>query len=127
MEVDIKSWLESFGADEKMIMYLSGQAGSGKSYVLKACIKVVENLYQALGLSFGQDVFQVTALTGAAASNFPGGVTTHSAAKLNSKLSRLKCDANFAMTQIFVVDEVSFMGGAKDLRNLDKRFLNHFF
>ena len=59
-------------------------------------------------------------ISGAAASNFQGGVTTHSALKLNTKLSRLKFDADFALTQIFVVDEVSFMNGSKGLKNLDQ-------
>ena len=61
--VNIKTWLQSFGADPNLIMLLAGQAGSGKSYTLSACIKFTENLYRAIGLVFGPDVFKVTAMT----------------------------------------------------------------
>lgn len=117
--MNIKTWMQSFGADPNLIMLLAGQAGSGKSYTLSACIKFTENLYRAIGLVFGPDVFKVTAMTGSAASNFPGGRTTHSEVKLNSKTCKLQLDANWGCVFAMVVDEKSFIT-FKDLKKLDK-------
>ena len=116
--VNIKEWLKSFGADPNLIMYLAGQAGSGKTHTLSACIKFTENLYRALGLAFGPEKFKVTAMTGSAASNFPGGTTTHSTVKLNTATAKLSYDANWGSTIVVVIDEMSFLT-FKDLRKLD--------
>lgn len=63
-------------------LFLTGAAGTGKSYVLKAALAALRRLMGERG--FGQHVV-VAAMTGVAAILLPGGCTLHSVAHMGIK------------------------------------------
>jgi len=93
-------------------VFITGSAGTGKSYLLKYLINQLQNIY-------GEDAIAVTAPTGVAAVNI-GGQTIHSFAGLGYTLSSpeitimkimksKKHKSSWKQTKVLIIDEISMM------------------
>lgn len=85
-------------------LFISGAAGTGKSYVLRVLKEKLRSIYN-------DDQIAVTALTGIAASTIDG-TTLHSFAGFGYDLSKpIRVDAikRWSRTKVLIVDEVSMM------------------
>ena len=72
------------GGEDKLVMFLSGMGGTGKSEVIKAFVYFAKEISIIFGWNYDSDVVKITALTGAAACEIPNGRTLHSQACLSS-------------------------------------------
>ena len=115
----IEEILMKYGGDNNLIMLLMGKGGCGKTFIIEVCNVFIKLLYDKLGLLYEDETFRITAMTGAAASNYQDGRTTHSICLLNSKLNSIKVDHSWAKTLLLVIDEISFKP-ATDLSKVDK-------
>jgi type II secretory pathway predicted ATPase ExeA len=76
--------LKKLGAKEQLVMFITGPAGAGKSTAITVAQRFCFEFCNAVGVSWDDNTFLFTALTGCAASLF-GGMTIHSAAHLQKK------------------------------------------
>ena len=79
---DIIKKLKARGGRDKLLMFLTGPAGSGKSTAIKIAQQFCYEFCIAVGIMWSDKTFIFTAYTGLAASLF-GGVTISKAAFLN--------------------------------------------
>ena len=113
--------------DKKLICFLSGPGGSGKSRVIHAVTDYCKNFFIHKNLTFTKRTIIVSALTGAAAVSIHGQ-TTHSALHLNCKLNDTSCKdekwttrkKNFEQTYMIIIDEISF-ANSDILKNINDR------
>lgn len=89
-------------------LFLSGSAGTGKTFLIKQCIKLLKK-------KFSEDQIAVCATTGVAAIDI-GGMTLHNFAGigLGGKIFNLRKMSNFVIerwydTKVLIVDEVSML------------------
>jgi hypothetical protein len=116
---DIISSLKRMGAEEHLLMFLTGAGGCGKSHVISAARKFSHRFSQQVGIMFDAETFYLTAYVGSAAALW-GGITIHTAAHLNRiKLKDEHC-REWANVRILVIDEVSYFS-SRDMENLDKK------
>ena len=115
----LKNAMKKKGGEKKLIMFLSGMGGTGKSEVVKAFVYFVENISYFFGWNYDSDTVKITALTGAAACQIPNGKTIHNQACLNSKkITQANVDC-WKSTKMLIIDEISFMN-EDTLEKLDK-------
>jgi predicted ATP-binding protein involved in virulence len=76
------------GASTRLIMYLTGSGGSGKSFVLKATKSFCQQFCRAIRQPFDESVFIVSATTNTAAAQVQSDII-HSLAGLRSRLSNI--------------------------------------
>ena len=86
--IDVQEELRNLGGRKDLLMFLSGEGGSGKTTTIQAVWSFCKYFCSQLNIPFDNTVFRKTALSGSAASLF-GGVTLHSACKLNSAQSNI--------------------------------------
>jgi len=72
----VKAKLKRMGAEDQLIMFLTGAGGCGKSHVIHAARKFCHRFSQAVGLIFNANSFFLTAYLGSAAALW-GGITIH--------------------------------------------------
>ena len=117
--------LKNLGAEDQLLMFVTGPAGAGKSTAITVAQKFCYEFCRSLGVSWGDNTFMFTATTGCAAALF-GGNTIHSAAFLNTPFESIT-DAMMRQwkdVKILIIDEVSM--ATDDLMNKLNRYLNHF-
>ena len=111
--------LKSKGAEEQLLMFLTGPGGCGKSTVMSIAERFCHAFCQAASIIFDETTFLYTATTGTAAALF-GGNTIHSAAFLNrSKIYEEDCES-WKNVRLLIIDEISYFL-ATDLENLDAK------
>ena len=78
--------LELKGGKDQLLMFLSGKAGSGKSYVIKNVLTFIRIFPNKCNIPFDSDIAKVTAFTGSTAAQLKilGATRLHRAAKLRS-------------------------------------------
>ena len=99
----------------KLIGFLSGPGGSGKSRVILSVINYCKNFFKNQGLPFNRKTIIVCALTGTAAVSILGQ-TAHSALNLSFNLDSRNCSSDawkkkieeFEQTYMVIIDEISF-------------------
>ena len=117
---DIKEMLKERGAQEQLVMFLSGPAGSGKSHVISSCQQCCKMFCDHAELPFDSDIFRITACTGSAAASLESGTTIHSAAEINKNEKNITYNSEeWEYTNILLIDEISFFG-YNSLVKLDK-------
>ena len=97
------------GGDDKLVMFLSGMGGTGKSEVIKAFVHFAKGISFAFGWNYDDNVIKITAMTGAAACQIPNGKTLHSQACLLSRQIKQKHKEFWNSTKMLIIDEVSFL------------------
>ena len=110
--------LKARGAQEQLIMYLTGFAGTGKSTCITVAQRFCFEFCRVVSIKWSDRTFFFTATTGSAASLF-GGVTIHSAAALNARGVSQKVQKKWSDVYILVIDEISFFA-LSSLEKLDK-------
>ena len=115
--INIKEELENVGGRKGLIMFLSGERGSGKTTTIQAVYLVCKYVCTKKGIQFDNTVVQKTAFSGSAASLF-GRVTLHSACNLNMNESKVSYEEEWQSALLFI-DEVSFLMD-KENRKLDR-------
>ena len=102
------------GTKDQLIMFFSGQGGSGKSECIRQTILYCRSFCENLRVKFTRNTIRVTALTGVAAVAI-NGETIDSAACLGKDFGNyLDSDYdNWAECRLLIIDEVSFMGSDK--------------
>lgn len=96
------------GAQEQLIMFLTGAAGCGKSTTMEAAQHYIHRFFAAVEAAFNDYTFYFTATTGSAAALF-GGTTIYSAAHLNKTRLTDKMRAIWREdVRILIIDEISF-------------------
>ena len=117
---DIIKKLKARGGRDKLLMFLTGPAGSGKSTAIKIAQQFCYEFCIAVGIMWSDKTFIFTAYTGLAASLF-GGVTISKAAFLNQCKQLSNDDKNkWQDVRIVVIDKVSFMSDTT-LKILDRK------
>lgn len=101
-----------------LIAFLSGAGGSGKSHVIKTCVRYAKGLCEHLNVSYNKRTIVVTALTGSAAVEI-GGETTHSALALQKKKIDDIID-DFKNAYLIIIDEISF-ASKKTLEMIERK------
>ena len=96
------------GAQDQLIMLLSGMGGTGKSEVINACYDYAEKLSSCFGWHFDENTIVITALLGSAATDLKNGRTLHSAAFLRQKIKDEQ-RIPWKGTKMLIIDEISFM------------------
>ena len=109
--------LKARGGMEQLIMFLTGPAGAGKSTAVKVAQRFCFEFCAAVSVMWYDETFYFTACSGSAAAIF-GGVTIHSAIKLNGKITDKARQAWKA--RILVVDEISYYSD-NDLKKTDRK------
>ena len=104
--------LKKRGAEEQLIMFLSGPAGAGKSHVINSCQEACKQFCDYVEISFDNDIFKITACTGSAAAQLSSGMTIHKAAKLDPKSKVTHSSPEWINKNTLFIDEVSFMSEA---------------
>jgi hypothetical protein len=106
------------GATSRLIMYLTGSGGSGKSFVLKATKTFCEQFCNSIGQPFDESVFIVSATTNTAAAQVQGD-TIHSLVGLRSRLSNILRNGkvHWKVAKILFLDEI-LMFDIKDFLKL---------
>ncbi len=112
--------LKKQGAEEQLIMFVTGPAGSGKSHVIQCCQIFCKQFCDAIRKPFDFSVFPITATTNTAASQL-GGKTIHIAAMLNNRRISidLSTEVDWTMTKLLIIDEIS-MAPKPMLSDLDQ-------
>ena len=85
-EKDIIKILKDCRAQEQLIMFLSGPAGSGESHVINACQKCSKIFCDHAYIPFDVDIFKINDCIGSKSAQLASGTTIHSAAELNRKI-----------------------------------------
>lgn len=70
---NVKKALKKKGGKEKLIMFLSGMGGTGKSEVIKSFVYFATSISHYFGWNYDCDTIKITAMTGAAACQLPNG------------------------------------------------------
>lgn len=117
--------LKNMGAKEQLLMFVTGPAGAGKSTAITVAQRFCYEFCRSVGITWSDNTFLFTAMTGCAAALF-GGSTIHSAAYLNSKKKNITDTMirDWRNVKILIVDEVSM--GTNDLMDKLNDYLNHF-
>lgn len=108
--------LRSRGAQEQLIMLLSGPAGCGKSTLLKLAQKFCHRF--CIGIPFSEVTFYFTSTTGSFAALF-GGTTVHSTAHLNKKCITDDLRREWEDVRLLIIGENSF-SKVSEMEKLDK-------
>ena len=99
--------LHGMRKQEQMIMFLTGQGGSGKTRVIDAVLAYAKQFCRNLNVVFNKRTIVVTALTGVAATLI-NGETLHSAAKFGCKEIKMDDIDEWRGTRMMIIDECSF-------------------
>ena len=110
--------LKARGGMDQLLMFLTGAGGCGKSHCVYAARKFCHRFSQAAGIVFEKNTFWFTACTGSAAAIW-GGVTIHSAAKLNCKQIYDEYREDWKNVRLLIIDEISYFS-ENDLKKLDR-------
>ena len=115
-----QSQLLQRGAREQLLMFLTGSAGSGKSYVICCCRSFCKNFCKAIGKTYSKNVFAVTGVSGVAASMARGN-TSHLSAMLANHVTynEIYSDILWMDTKLLVIEGIS-MAEKSLLIKLDK-------
>ena len=100
--------LKDLGAEQQLLMFVTGPAGAGKSTAITVAQKFCYEFCRFLGVSWNDNTFLFTATTGCAATLF-GGTTIHSSAYLCKKKENItdSMKREWKNVKILIVDEVS--------------------
>jgi hypothetical protein len=112
--------LKAKGGKDQLIMFITGQAGCGKSTTMEAAQFYCHKFCSSIAAAFNDYTFYFTATTGSAAALF-GGTTIHSAAHLDK--SRINDEMRAVWrddVRILIIDEISFFK-ASDVVKLDRQ------
>ena len=108
------------GAQDQLLMFLTGPAGAGKSAASKVAWRFCFEFCYTVGELWSDSTFLFTAYTGCAAMAV-GGFTICKAAFLLSKKSLSEQDKRmWQEVRILMIDEISFMSD-KQLHDLERR------
>jgi hypothetical protein len=99
--------LESLGAKQQLIMFMTGAGGAGKSNVITALIEYCKEFCANLGVLFDNQTIVITALTGVAATSIMGQ-TTSTGLGMTRTVTDNKFIKSFKDTRMILIDEVSF-------------------
>jgi hypothetical protein len=119
--------LKAKGGREKLIMFVTGFAGAGKSTAIKVAQKFCYEFCRAASIMWNDNTFLFTAYTGSAAAAF-GGQTTVAATYLSKKTITDDDRKVFHGVRTLIIDEVSFLKDRELLKlgsNLQKIGDNH--
>jgi len=111
--------LKARGGMEQLLMFLTGPAGAGKSSAVKVAERFCLEFCAAVSIIWHDETFFFTACSGSAAALF-GGVTIHSAACMNGKVTDKAREAWRGKVKILVIDEISYFSD-NDLKKLDRK------
>lgn len=103
---DLKT-LSGMERDDQLIMFLTGQAGSGKSEVINTVLAYARAFCKEIDYPFDKHMIVVTAMTGVAATLI-NGETLHSAAHINTDKIKSEHIQTWKATRLVIVDEISF-------------------
>ena len=119
-KTSIVNQLKARGAQDQLLMFLTGPAGAGKSTAMMAASSFCFEFFLSVGVFWSDTSFLITAYTGSAAS-LVGGRTICKAAYLLKKGSLTEEDKReWKDVMIVIIDEISFMGDDQ-LQILDQR------
>lgn len=130
---DVVERLWSPEAEKKpFYMYISGEAGTGKSYVLRTIVEAAKLLFWKSGLPLDRPTTQVLCPT-ATSANIVGGKTIESALRLftfdNSSTPAINfsdkgmLQHHYEFLNLIVIDEASMVGGRK-FQQMHNRFVD---
>jgi hypothetical protein len=106
--------------NNRLRMFLTGAAGSGKSKVINTVQEYGTKFTHSLGLIFSQNTIRLTAFTGVAATVVQGA-TAHTALHLMKKKALTTDEiSEFNDTRVIIIDEISFCSYA-ELEKIDQR------
>jgi len=109
--------LKARGGMEQLLMFLTGPAGAGKSTAVKVAERFCCEFCAAVSRMWYDETFLFTACSGSAAAIF-GGITIHSAAHLNGKVTD-KARKTWKNVDILMIDEISYFSD-NDIMKLDR-------
>ena len=109
--------LKARGGMEQLLMFLTGPAGAGKSTAVKVAERFCLEFCAAVSRMWYDETFLFTACSGSAAAIF-GGITIHSAAVLNGKVTD-KARKTWKNVDILMIDEISYFSD-NDFKKLDR-------
>ena len=115
----IISKLKERGAQEQLLMILTGPGGCGKSTAVQLAQQYCAALCSAVAVPFDATTFSFTSTTGSSAALF-GGNTIHSAAHLNKKKNIDAYREEWKLVRFLIIDEISFFK-CTDMRNLNEK------
>ena len=119
-KTSIVNQLKARGAQDQLLMFLTGPAGAGKSTAMMAASRFCFEFCLSVSVFWSDTSFLITAYTGSAAS-LVGGRTICKAAYLLKKGSLTEEDKReWRDVMIVIIDEISFMGDDQ-LQILDQR------
>jgi len=110
--------LKARGGMEQLLMFLTGPAGAGKSTAVKVAERFCLEFCTAVSVMWHDETFLFTACSGSAAAIF-GGITIHSAAVLNGKVTDKARNAWRGKVKVLIVDEISYFSD-NDIKKLDR-------
>ena len=110
--------LKARGGMEQLLMFLTGPAGAGKSTAVKVAERFCLEFCAAVSVMWYDETFLFTACSGSAAAIF-GGITIHSAAVLNGKVTD-KARKTWQKVDIVMIDEISYFSD-NDFKKLDRK------
>ena len=113
--------LKMKGGKSHLLMFLSGQGGSGKSYVISVAQRYCHTFCQYASIPYDDTSIYFTAMTGCAAVLLKG-LTLHSATNFESTTKiRISDEERYKWMHviILVIDEISFMS-ISQLTKLDR-------
>ena len=104
---------------KNLVCFLHGPGGSGKSAVLELLQLYAREYCNHLNYEYNSETIVVTAMSGVTATLI-GERTTHSAAHLNKKASKIPYEDKFRWkhTRLLIVDEISF-ASKSEIKTLD--------
>lgn len=112
--------LKEKGAQEQLIMFLTGPGGCGKSTSVEVAQQYCHSFCMAAAIPFDDITFYFTSTTGSSAALF-GGSTIHSAAHLNkTRLTDAMRQVWKEQVRLLIIDEISFFK-ASDVQKLDSK------
>jgi len=111
--------LKARGAQDQLIMLLTGPAGCGKSTCVKLAQTFCHRFCMAVAVAFNNITFYFTSTTGSSAAIF-GGMTIHSAAHINKKSVNDNQRKEWEDVRILIIDEISFFK-VGEMQKLDKK------
>ena len=112
--------LRNKGAQDQLLMFLTGPAGCGKSTSVEVAQLFCHQFCNAAAIAFEEESFYFTSTTGSSAALF-GGSTIHGAAHLNkTRLTDAMRNLWREKVRILIIDEVSFFK-AGDIKKLNSQ------
>jgi len=112
--------LKARGGMEQLLMFLTGPAGAGKSTAVKVAQRFCFEFCAAVAVMWHDKTFLFTACSGSAAAILPGGITIHSGACMNGKVTDKAREAWRGKVKILVIDEISYFSD-NDFKKLDRK------